>query len=64
MSEPSWEQSDPTFPYLDEQPAEKPDTRPPDVTCSGGFKLPSISAFMPTGDQLAEILRKAQADGE
>ena len=38
--------------------------RPPAVVCSGGFKLPSISAFMPTGDQLAAILRKADADGE
>ena len=37
--------------------------RPPDVVCSGGFTLPKLSAFMPTGDQLMEILRKAQADG-
>jgi hypothetical protein len=39
--------------------------RPPDVVCWGGFTLPRISAFMPTGDRLAELLmRKAQADGE
>jgi hypothetical protein len=37
--------------------------RPPDVVCSGGFRLPQLSAFMPTGDQLTEILRKAATDG-
>ena len=46
---------------MDEQQQDQ--ERPPDVVCSGGFKLPSISAFMPTGDQLAAIPRKADADG-
>ena len=55
MSEPSWEQADPTFPYLDE--------RPPDVVCSGGFKLPKLSAFVPTLDQLVELARKGDDRG-
>ena len=55
MSEPSWEQADPTFPYLDE--------RPPDVVCSGGFKLPKLSACVPTLDQLVELARKGDDRG-
>ena len=54
MSEPSWEQADPTFPYLDE--------RPPDVVCSGGFKLPRLTAMVPSLGAL--MARKADADGE
>ena len=35
----------------------------PEVVCSGGLQLPKLSAFVPlSGDQLAELLRKAQAD--
>ena len=46
---------------MDEQQQDQ--ERPPDVTCSGGFRLPPLSAFMPTGEQLAAMARKAQEDG-
>jgi hypothetical protein len=38
--------------------------RIPEVVCSGGFRLPPLSAFMPTGEQLAELVRKGQEVGE
>lgn len=35
------------------------------VTCEGGFRLPKLSALVPDGDQLAELLaRKEHERGE
>ena len=47
---------------MDDQ--EQNQDRPPDVVCSGGFRLPKLSAFVPTLDQLIELARKGQGDGE
>jgi hypothetical protein len=47
---------------MDERPQEQ--DQPPDVVCSGGFQLPKLSAFVPSLDQLAELARKGQPDGE
>ena len=42
----------------DEQPEQ-----PPEVTCSGGFQLPKLSAFVPAYDQLIELARKGDDRG-
>ena len=44
--------------------SEQEQEQPPEVVCSGGFRLPKLSAFVPTLDQLVELARKGQDGGE